>query len=62
MSDNPPLTDDQVYELLQDIRLKLERRTVRTALGQSVISTALRHIDALQMAMVSIRDAKDTPS
>ncbi|MFT4076850.1 MAG: hypothetical protein QM647_15095 [Asticcacaulis sp.] len=63
MTDNPPLTDDQVYELLQEIRLKLERRTVSTKLGQSVIATALRDIDALQMAMVMIRDeATDTPS
>lgn len=62
MPDNPPLSDDDVYALLLEIRQKLEKRTVRTPLGHSVIMTALRDIDALQMAMVSIRDAKDTPS
>lgn len=59
MADNPPLTDDQVYALLQDCRNLLDGRTVATELGLNVITVMLKQVDTMQMAMVMMRDQAD---
>jgi hypothetical protein len=61
MADETPLTDEQVYELIHQIRLMLSGRTVATELGQKIIGLALRDIVVIQTAMTTLMDEKQPP-
>jgi hypothetical protein len=62
MPDNPPLSDEQVYELLQQCRHLIQGRTAATMLGYTALEQILRDIDVVQTAMIMMREATtDTP-
>lgn len=56
MSDDPPLTDDQVFELLHAALLSFSHRTVATSDGQAILSTAIRQIEVLQRALIILKE------
>lgn len=56
MSDEPALTDDQVFDLLHDALLSFSHRTVATSDGQAVLSTAIRQIEVLQRALIILKE------
>ena len=61
MPDDPPLSDDQVYDLLHDALLSFSHRTVATAEGQAVLATAIRQIELLQRALIILKEGDGTP-
>lgn len=56
MSDDPALTDDQVYALLHDALLSFSHRTVATSDGQAILATAIRQIEVLQRALIILKE------
>lgn len=56
MSDDPPLTDDQVYGLLHDALLSFSHRTVATSDGQAILTTAIKQIEILQRALIILKE------
>jgi hypothetical protein len=56
MSDDPALSDDQVYDLLHDALLSFSHRTVATSDGQAILSTAIRQIEVLQRALIILKE------
>lgn len=60
MSDDPPLSDDDVYELLHNALLSFSHRTVATADGQAILSTAIRQIEVLQRALIILKEGDGT--
>lgn len=56
MSDEPALTDDQVYDLLHTALLSFSNRTVATSDGQAILSTAIRQIEVLQRALIILKE------
>jgi len=56
MPDDPPLSDDQVYDLLHDALLSFSHRTVATADGQAILSTAIRQMEILQRALIILKE------
>lgn len=56
MPDNPPLTDDQVYELLHAALLSFSHRSVATVDGQAILSTAIKQLEILQRALIILNE------
>ena len=56
MSDDPALTDDQVYDLLHDALLSFSHRTVATTDGQAILTTAIKQIEILQRALIILKE------
>lgn len=56
MPDDPPLSDDQVYDLLHDALLSFSHRNVATIEGQAVLATAIRQIELLQRAIIILKE------
>lgn len=56
MSDDPPLTDDQVFELLHAALLSFSHRTVATSDGQAILSTAIKQMEILQRALIILKE------
>lgn len=56
------LSDDEVYDLLQQARFLFMNRIVETELGEQIIRSMLIHIDLTQRAMVAMQEeAKGDP-
>ena len=56
MSDDPALTDDDVYDLLHAALLSFSHRTVATKDGQAVLATAIRQLELLQRALIILKE------
>ena len=56
MSDDPPLSDDDVYELLHAALLSFSHRTVATSDGQAILATAIKQIEILQSALIILKE------
>lgn len=56
MPDDPPLSDDDIYDLLHEALLSFSHRTVATADGQAVLGTAIRQIELLQRALIILKE------
>ena len=56
MSDDPPLTDDHVFELLHAALLSFSHRTVATSDGQAILSTAIKQMEILQRALIILKE------
>lgn len=63
MADEPPLTDEQVHELLHDCLLKLSDRTVATQHGQDILTMGMKQIELLQRALLILSEGEpsETP-
>lgn len=60
MSDEKPLSDNEVYELLHAALLTLMNRTVETTIGRDILATAIRDLTMLQSAMIIMREGDGT--
>lgn len=56
MSDEKPLSDNDVYELLHAALLTFTDRTVQTTIGRDILATAIRDLTMLQSAMIIMRE------
>ena len=56
MSDEPALSDDDVYALLHAALLSFSHRTVATSDGRAILTTAIRQIEILQRALIILKE------
>lgn len=57
----PPLSDDDVYELLHTALLSFSNREVQTKSAQDVLTLAIKQMELLQRALLILQDGPNEP-
>lgn len=60
--DDPPLSDDDIYELLHTALLLFSNRTVATEDGRAILTVAIKQMEILQSAWIILKEGDGAPT